>query len=196
MSIKDNKAFISRYLDALSGKEKPAAVVDQFVCWADAALKEHIAGFEAAFPRYALNREDMIAETDKVVVRFTFSATYVRGFMNIPAKGQKVAIPGIIIYRIAGGKIVEHWMQVDSTALMQQLGAQCDSRSATRQCSSCSSAIASLVVADNLAWLKQLGVTAMWSKSHGEQVLERRPTCQRISSSAPPEGLAQRSAAC
>ena len=33
-------------------------------------------------------------------------------------------MPGIIIYRIADGKIVEHWMQVDSAALMQQLGVQ------------------------------------------------------------------------
>ena len=33
-------------------------------------------------------------------------------------------MPGIIIYRIADGKIMEHWMQVDSGALMQQLGVQ------------------------------------------------------------------------
>ncbi len=33
-------------------------------------------------------------------------------------------VPGIIIYRLAGGKIAEHRMQVDSVALMQQLGVQ------------------------------------------------------------------------
>jgi predicted ester cyclase len=124
MSVSENKAFISRYLDAINGKEKPAAVVDQFISEADALLKQHIAGYEAAFPRYALIAEDMIAEADKVVVRFTFRATYGGGFMNIPATGQQVAMPGIIIYRIADGKIVEHWMQVDSAALMQQLGVQ------------------------------------------------------------------------
>jgi len=51
-------------------------------------------------------------------------ATYAGGFMNIPATGQQVAMPGIIIFRIADGKIVEHWMLVDSAALMQQLGVQ------------------------------------------------------------------------
>jgi len=122
MSASENKAFIRRYLDAINGKEKPATVVDQFISEADALLKQHIAGYEAAFPRYALIAEDMIAEADKVVVRFTFRATYGGGFMNIPATGQQVAMPGIIIYRIADGKIVEHWMQVDSAALMQQLG--------------------------------------------------------------------------
>jgi predicted ester cyclase len=124
MSVSENKAFTIRYLDAINGKEKPAAVVDQYISEADALLKQHIAGYEAAFPRYALNVEDLIAEADKVVVRFTFSATYGGGFMNIPATGQQVAMPGIIIYRIADGKIVEHWMQVDSAALMQQLGVQ------------------------------------------------------------------------
>ena len=122
MSASENTAFIRRYLDAINGTEKPAAVVDQFISEADALLKQHIAGYEAAFPRYALIAEDMIAEADKVVVRFTFRATYGGGFMNIPATGQQVAMPGIIIYRIADGKIVEHWMQVDSAALMQQLG--------------------------------------------------------------------------
>jgi predicted ester cyclase len=124
MSVSENKTFISRYLEALNGKEKPAAVVDQFISEADALLKQHIAGYEAAFPRYVLAVEDTIAEADKVVVRFTFRAVYGDGFMNIPATGQEVAMPGIIIYRIADGKIVEHWMQVDSAALMQQLGVQ------------------------------------------------------------------------
>ena len=124
MSVSENKTFISRYLDAINGKEKPAAVVDQFISEADALLKQHIAGYEAAFPRYALDVEDTIAEADKVVVRFTFRAAYGGGFMNIPATGQQVAMPGIIIYRIADGQIVDHWMQVDSAALMQQLGVQ------------------------------------------------------------------------
>jgi predicted ester cyclase len=124
MSTSENKAFVSRYLAAINGKEKPAAVVDQFISEADALLKQHIAGYEAAFPRYALAVEDLIAEADKVVVRFTFRATYGGGVMNIPATGQQVAMPGIIIYRIADGKIVEHWMQVESATLMQQLGVQ------------------------------------------------------------------------
>ena len=85
-------------------------------------MKQRIPGYEAAFPRYALDVEDLIAEADKVVLRFTFSATYGGGFMSIPATGQQVAVPGIIIYRIADGKIVEHWMLVDSAVLMQQLG--------------------------------------------------------------------------
>ena len=124
MSAVENKVFVRRYLDAISGKEKPATLVDQYVADADQALKQHIAYVEAAFPRYELIEEDMIAEKDEVVVRFTLRATHKGEYMSIPATGKQIAVPGIIIYRIADGKIVEHWMQVDAMSMMQQLGVQ------------------------------------------------------------------------
>ena len=124
MSASENKAFIRRYLDALSGQEKPAALLDQYIADSDQALKQHIAYSESAFPRYELIAEDMFAEDDKVVVRFTLRATHRGEFMGIPATGKQVAVPGIIIYRLAGGKIAEHWMQVDSVEMMRQLGVQ------------------------------------------------------------------------
>ena len=124
MSASENKALIRRYLDALSGKDKPAALLDQYIADSDQALKQHIAYSESAFPRYELVAEDMLAEDDNVAVRFTLRATHRGEFMGIPATGKQIAVPGIIIYRIANGKIAEHWMQVDSAALMQQLGGQ------------------------------------------------------------------------
>jgi steroid delta-isomerase-like uncharacterized protein len=124
MSASENKAFIRRYLDALSGQEKPAALVDQYIADSDPDLKQHIAYSESAFPRYELIPDDMLAEDDKVVVRFTLRATHRGEFMGVPATGKQVAVPGIIIYRLAGGKIAEHWMQVDSVEMMRQLGVQ------------------------------------------------------------------------
>ena len=44
-------------------------------------------------------------------------------FMGFPATGRTINVPGIIIYRIADGKIVEHW-KIDSMEMMQQLGVQ------------------------------------------------------------------------
>lgn len=124
MSAEENKAFVRRYLSAISGKDKTPTVVNQFVADADEALKQHIAYFEAAFPRYEMIAEDMIAEKDQVVVRLTARGTHKGEFMGVPATGKSINIPGILIYRIADGKIVEHWMQVDAVSLMQQLGAQ------------------------------------------------------------------------
>ncbi len=121
MSPEENKAFIRRYFEALSGKDKPAAVVNRYV--SDEELKHHIALYEAAFPSYQLIAEDMIAEGDKVVVRSTFRGTHKGDLMGIPPTGKQVTMPLILIYRIADDKIVEHWMQADALGLLQQLGA-------------------------------------------------------------------------
>ena len=124
MSASENKAFVHRYLDAISGKEKPASLLARYIADSDPALKEHIASGESAFPRYELIAEDMLAEDDKVAVRFTLRATHQGEFMGIPATGRQIAVPGLIIYQIANGKITDHWQQVDSGVLMQQLGVQ------------------------------------------------------------------------
>ncbi|RIK44574.1 MAG: ester cyclase [Chloroflexi bacterium] len=124
MSTTENKAYIQQYLAALSGKAKPPALVNQYIADTDDALRQHIAGAEAAFPHYEMIVDDLIAEGDKVVVRFTMRATHQGDFMGIPATGKQVNMPGIIIYHIADHKIVEHWMQFDAMTLMQQLGVQ------------------------------------------------------------------------
>jgi len=124
MSTTESKAFMQRYAEALSGKAKPPALVDQYVADSDPALKQHIADIEAAFPRYELVADDLIVDGDKVVLRFSWRGTHQGAFMGIPATGRKIDVPGIIIYRLADNKIVEHWMQIDSAALMQQLGVQ------------------------------------------------------------------------
>ena len=121
MSEQENRAFMARYADALNGKPKPASVIDQYV--ADEELKEHIELFEAAFPSYEIQVEDVIAEGDKVVLRATLRGSHANDFMGVPASGKQVTATGIIIYRIEGGKIVQHWMNFDTLGLMQQLGA-------------------------------------------------------------------------
>lgn len=122
MSAQENKAFIRRYLDALGGKDKPPAVVDQYIAASDEELKGHIEFFEAAFPRYDIVAEDMIAEGDQVAVRAVFKGTHQGDLMGIAPTGKEVDLPFLIVYRVAGAKIVEHWMSVDQMALMQQLG--------------------------------------------------------------------------
>jgi steroid delta-isomerase-like uncharacterized protein len=66
--------------------------------------------------------EDVIAEGDKVVVRWTNSGTNVGDFLGIPATGRSFRTAGIDIYRVEDGKLAEHWHVVDQLAQMQQLG--------------------------------------------------------------------------
>ena len=120
MSTEDNKTFIRRYFEAISGKDKPSVVVNTYVT--DEELQHHIALYEAAFPNYELLADDLIAEGDKVVVRSTFRGTHKGDLMGIAPTGKQVTVPVILIYRIADDKIAEHWMQVDALGMMQQLG--------------------------------------------------------------------------
>lgn len=129
MSTDESRAFIQQYLAAINGNAKPPVLINQYVSDRDEALRQHIAATEAAFPHYELLADDLIAEGDKVVVRFCLRATHQGEFMGIPATGRSMNVPGLIIYRVAANedmeaKIVEHWLQIDALALMQQLGVQ------------------------------------------------------------------------
>jgi steroid delta-isomerase-like uncharacterized protein len=122
MSTEENKAFVRRYLAALSGKAKPQSVVDEYVSDSDPELKQHIVDAEQGFPLYELIEEDLIAEGDQVVLKCKWRGTHSGTFMGIPATGKSVDVPAVLIYQIADSKIASHWMLVDSMALMQQLG--------------------------------------------------------------------------
>jgi predicted ester cyclase len=65
----------------------------------------------------------MIAEGDLVVTRLRGRATFLGECLGIPPNGKVVEITGISIHRVADGKLVEHWANIDSLSFMQQLGA-------------------------------------------------------------------------
>ena len=85
-------------------------------------LKQMIKMFRSAFPDFNTTIEDMVAEGDKVVVRWTWSGTHKGDFMGIPPTGRSVSFGVIDIVRIVNDKFVEHWGLMDSSKLMQQLG--------------------------------------------------------------------------
>ena len=120
MSIADNKEFIRRYLEAISGRPKSAATLDLYM--SDVSLKEHIRAAEAAFPLYRLDAEEMIAEGDLVSVRARVRGTQLGEFQGLPPTGKSVDFAVFLTYRIANGKIIDHWMLTDTLTLMQQLG--------------------------------------------------------------------------
>lgn len=115
----ETKQFVGRYLQALSGQAKTPELVARFV--SDQALAEHIHQVEAAFPAYELVADEVIAERNLVAMRGTFQGVHRGTFAGIPATGRPVSAALMIIYRIEGDRIVEHWMQFDGPALMAQL---------------------------------------------------------------------------
>lgn len=135
MSIDENKALVHRWveevwnrgnLDLLEELYAPAWVghfpQDTDVTGA-AGHRQLGRAFQAAFPDAHYTVEDLVAEGDRVASRYTMRATHRGELGGIPPTGRAVALTGINIHRIAGGKIAEQWAQYDMLGLLQQLGA-------------------------------------------------------------------------
>jgi steroid delta-isomerase-like uncharacterized protein len=84
--------------------------------------RQMIAHFQDAFPDGRNTSEELLAEGDKVVQRWTFRGTHHEAFQGIPPTGRPVTLTGISIWRVDGGTIVESWHELDTLGLMQQLG--------------------------------------------------------------------------
>jgi steroid delta-isomerase-like uncharacterized protein len=86
------------------------------------AFKQFFIAFASAVPDARFVIEDMIAESDKVVSRFSVTGTQMGELPGIRPTGKKFTMRGIDIFRVVDGKIVEHWDAVDQLGMLQQLG--------------------------------------------------------------------------
>ena len=135
MSIEENKAIVRRYQAAYDNNnldDLDAVVAIDMVGHAP-TYEGAPTGLEGAkfghrqnlaiFPEFRQTIDLLIAEGDKVVMRFTASGTFTgEPLMGVSPTGRRFEITGISIYRIAGGKIVEHWAIEDQIGIMQQIG--------------------------------------------------------------------------
>jgi steroid delta-isomerase-like uncharacterized protein len=135
VSIEENKAVARGMIDAWN-RGDPDALGDLiapdylFHDPADPALprgpegaKRQLTAFRAAFPDLRFTIEAEIAEGDLVVQRLAGTGTHRGAFMGVPPTGRPVTITSIEVMRVAGGKIAEHWDELDALGLLRQLGA-------------------------------------------------------------------------
>ena len=125
-----NKALVRRFMEEVFNRGN-LAVVDEL--WKPEAVEAGKRGTEnlrAAFPDYHRTVEAQVAEGDLVVTRWTMRGThrgpYRSGALGrtLAPTGRRVEVPGTSIHRLAGGRIVESWVQGnDSAQLLLQLGA-------------------------------------------------------------------------
>ncbi|MGH3767982.1 MAG: ester cyclase [Pseudonocardiaceae bacterium] len=78
--------------------------------------------FREALPDWHSELDQMVAENDIVVERFTASGTHHGPLMGVQPTGRMIVLPGINIFRIAGDRIVERWGCLDQAGLLRQLG--------------------------------------------------------------------------
>jgi predicted ester cyclase len=78
--------------------------------------------FRRACPDWHSDVDQLVAEDDVVVERFTASGTHRGELMGVAPTGRTIVLTGIQIFRIEGDKIVERWGQLDQLGLARQLG--------------------------------------------------------------------------
>jgi len=138
MSVKGNKELVQEVYKAWNAAAgdgaKFRAMNDKYFASgytyhnprADYTREEMIKGlgaFATAFPDASLSIDDLVAEGNKVVSRYTFEGTHKGTFMGAAATGKKVVFKGVLIQTVAGGRIVEDWEILDELGVMTQLGA-------------------------------------------------------------------------
>jgi steroid delta-isomerase-like uncharacterized protein len=136
MSIEQNKELVRQMVEQVFNRGN-LSLADEFMA-PDFVEREELppgipsdregvtqlaAMLRGAFPDFEATIDDIIAEGDKVVIRQTWRGTHKGEFMGVPPTGKRVRFGVIDIIRVDGGKFVEHWGQMDTMGLMQQLGA-------------------------------------------------------------------------
>jgi steroid delta-isomerase-like uncharacterized protein len=94
-----------------------------FVADGREANRQFWAGFFHALPDLTATMEDLVISGDRVVGRFVYRGTHAGEFMGIPATGRKVEMRSIDIWRVEDGMFVEHWDELNTLQLLQQMGA-------------------------------------------------------------------------
>ncbi|HWT25392.1 MAG TPA: ester cyclase [Solirubrobacteraceae bacterium] len=86
------------------------------------SVKATVRNLQAAFGELRFEVEDEIAEGDRVVQRVTMRGRHTGPLMGRAPTGRTFAVRHVYIWRIAGGRIAEHWGSRDDLGLLAQLG--------------------------------------------------------------------------
>lgn len=134
MSTEQNKRLVLRIFDEIYNRNNLAAVdeliSEEYVYRKPGSevhgptdYKQLIAYFRAAFPDMQFSIDQMIAEGEYVVCRWTFTGTHGGEYSGVAATGKFVTVTGIVVSRCVDGKLVEDVEVLDELGLLRQIGA-------------------------------------------------------------------------
>jgi predicted ester cyclase len=86
------------------------------------AFAANVAALRAGFPDIRFTIEDVVAEGDRVAVRWTWRATHTGTFRGFAPSGRAVHDTGLVLYRFAKGKVVSAIVETDRLGVLQQIG--------------------------------------------------------------------------
>jgi len=132
------RAFIESFwngrdLDSLNRFLTPDYVDHAYVPHTADGLKGTAVDLSTALPDHRSAIEDMVAQGDKVVARMVMRGTHNGPFRGSPPTGNPVEVTMYRMYRLAGGKIAEHWGLLDTATLLRQIAAQLSPENACKR---------------------------------------------------------------
>ena len=130
MSLEENKAIILSLYEADNKKDlsirdeviSPVFFDPSFNLRGAEDYKQFETAFFRGFPDWIETIEDIIAEEDKVWVRFTATGTHKGEWLGLAPIGKKMTLKAVQIWRIVDGKVVAKDSISDSLDAFKQLG--------------------------------------------------------------------------
>ena len=132
MPDETNKELVVQFVDAfwsrgdLTAVERlmtPETIIHSPDVGDTEGLKAFNQSLRAAFPDWHSTPEELVAEGDMVVERWTGRGTHRGEFQGLAPTGRTVEVPGVVFYRIRDGRIIEFRGSFDRLRLLEQLGA-------------------------------------------------------------------------
>jgi steroid delta-isomerase-like uncharacterized protein len=132
-----NKHLLRRWFEQVWNQKSEAAIDEMFskngkshgfpeadsVLTGPESFKAVHRTFCGAFPDIHVDIKDIIAEGDRVAVRWRVSATHGGDHLGFPATGKKATLDGSTFVTVKDNEIMDGWNQMDLQALMQRLQA-------------------------------------------------------------------------
>lgn len=131
----DNKAAVGRIFDEVWNRGRLDLIDEHFAddyvghqlsgdepIRGPEGMKEFVGLLRDAFPDLEQTIDDLVAEGDTVVIRWTARGTHDGSLLGIEPTGRAVTFHGMGMFRLGDGEIVEGWMNPNLFGLFRQLG--------------------------------------------------------------------------
>ncbi len=86
-------------------------------------MRQLFALYRQGFPKITETLDHLIVEGDMAAFSYTCRGVNTGEMMGFPPTHKEITFSGMVICRIAYGKMAEIWEQIDSLGLLTQLGA-------------------------------------------------------------------------
>src|SRR5690349_22259710 len=114
-----NKALMRRVYEEMWNRGNPAHAAELFAH--REGVERFVSQFLGSFPDLQHTVEEMIAEGDRVAVRFTAHGTHTGPWLEFVPSGKAVQYSGVTLARSLGGKIVVPETRWDKAGLNEQI---------------------------------------------------------------------------